>query len=87
MSRNSDSPKNSPKMFQEEQEPGPSIPTAPLQQQLTLPLTPSTPLTPTAPSPLDTPGTNECVVCMEDRVRTQYFLIYSSNGEMHNISA
>ncbi|XP_053473763.1 E3 ubiquitin-protein ligase LRSAM1 [Ictalurus furcatus] len=61
------SPKNSPKMFQEEQEPGPSIPTAPQQQQLTLPLTPSTPLTPTAPSPLDTPGTNECVVCMEDR--------------------
>ncbi|KAF4073112.1 hypothetical protein AMELA_G00255130 [Ameiurus melas] len=61
------SPKNSPKMFQEEQEPGPSTPTAPQQQELTPPLTPSTPLTPTAPSPLDTPGTNECVVCMEDR--------------------
>ncbi|KAB5522520.1 hypothetical protein PHYPO_G00160440 [Pangasianodon hypophthalmus] len=58
---------NSPKKFQEEQEPGPSTPSAPLQQQLTPPLTPSTPLTPTAPSPLDTPSTNECVVCMEDR--------------------
>ncbi|MCJ8748656.1 hypothetical protein PDJAM_G00167310 [Pangasius djambal] len=58
---------SSPKKFQEEQEPGPSAPIAPLQQQLTPPLTPSTPLTPTAPSPLDTPGTNECVVCMEDR--------------------
>ncbi|XP_026777893.3 E3 ubiquitin-protein ligase LRSAM1 [Pangasianodon hypophthalmus] len=58
---------NSPKKFQEEQEPGPSAPSAPLQQQLTPPLTPSTPLTPTAPSPLDTPSTNECVVCMEDR--------------------
>ncbi|XP_060768891.1 E3 ubiquitin-protein ligase LRSAM1 isoform X2 [Neoarius graeffei] len=62
------SPKNSPKKFREEQEPGPSTPIAPVQQQqLTPPLTPSTPLTPTAPSPLDTPGTNECVVCMEDR--------------------
>ncbi|KAK3527296.1 hypothetical protein QTP86_018600, partial [Hemibagrus guttatus] len=71
MSPNIDSPKNSPKnsprKFQEEQEPGPSLPTAPLPQQLTPPLTPSTPLTPTAPSPLDTPSTNECVVCMEDR--------------------
>ncbi|GAA6095227.1 E3 ubiquitin-protein ligase LRSAM1 [Tachysurus ichikawai] len=61
------SPKNSPRKFQEVQEPGPSVPTTPLQQQLTPPLTPSTPLTPTAPSPLDTPSTNECVVCMEDR--------------------
>ncbi|KAG7314638.1 hypothetical protein KOW79_021941 [Hemibagrus wyckioides] len=61
------SPKISPRKVQEEQEPGPSIPTAPLQQQLTPPLTPSTPLTPTVPSPLDTPSTNECVVCMEDR--------------------
>ncbi|XP_027021203.1 E3 ubiquitin-protein ligase LRSAM1 [Tachysurus fulvidraco] len=60
------SPKNSPRKFQEVQEPGPSVPTTPLQQQLTPPLTPSTPLTPTAPSPLDTPST-ECVVCMEDR--------------------
>ncbi|KAM9440966.1 E3 ubiquitin-protein ligase LRSAM1 [Clarias gariepinus] len=61
------SPKNSPKMFQEEQEPGPSMPSTSLQHQLTPPRTPSTPLTPTAPSPLDTPGTSECVVCMEDR--------------------
>ncbi|KAI5089346.1 E3 ubiquitin-protein ligase LRSAM1, partial [Silurus meridionalis] len=60
------SPKSSP-TFQEEQEPGPSIPLTPPQQQLTPPLTPSTPITPTAPSPMDTPGTNECVVCMEDR--------------------
>uniref|UniRef100_A0A8C1TLU6 Leucine rich repeat and sterile alpha motif containing 1 n=1 Tax=Cyprinus carpio TaxID=7962 RepID=A0A8C1TLU6_CYPCA len=37
---------------------------APLQQELTPPLTPSTPLTPTAPSP-DRWSSSECVVCME----------------------
>ncbi|TSK16240.1 E3 ubiquitin-protein ligase LRSAM1 [Bagarius yarrelli] len=58
---------NFPEKFQGELEHGPSIPMVPLQQQLTLPLTPSTPLTPTAPSLLDTPSTNECVVCMEER--------------------
>uniref|UniRef100_A0A8C1CGL6 Leucine rich repeat and sterile alpha motif containing 1 n=1 Tax=Cyprinus carpio carpio TaxID=630221 RepID=A0A8C1CGL6_CYPCA len=46
------------------QEAGPSTPSAPLQQQLTPPLTPSTPLTPTAPSP-DRWSSSECVVCME----------------------
>ncbi|KAK7895814.1 hypothetical protein WMY93_021139 [Mugilogobius chulae] len=29
------------------------------------PLTPGTPVTPSAPSPVDGPGTSECVVCME----------------------
>uniref|UniRef100_A0A8C2D9W9 Leucine rich repeat and sterile alpha motif containing 1 n=1 Tax=Cyprinus carpio TaxID=7962 RepID=A0A8C2D9W9_CYPCA len=48
----------------EMQEAGPSTPSAPLQQQLTPPLTPSTPLTPTAPSP-DRWSSSECVVCME----------------------
>uniref|UniRef100_A0A8C1J2S6 Leucine rich repeat and sterile alpha motif containing 1 n=1 Tax=Cyprinus carpio TaxID=7962 RepID=A0A8C1J2S6_CYPCA len=46
------------------QEAGPSTPSAPLQQELTPPLTPSTPLTPTAPSP-DRWSSSECVVCME----------------------
>uniref|UniRef100_A0A673KDW5 E3 ubiquitin-protein ligase LRSAM1-like n=1 Tax=Sinocyclocheilus rhinocerous TaxID=307959 RepID=A0A673KDW5_9TELE len=46
------------------QEAGPSTPSAPLQQQLTPPLTPNTPLTPTAPSP-DRFSSSECVVCME----------------------
>lgn len=50
------------------QEAGPSTPSAPLQQQLTPPLTPSTPLTPTAPSP-DRWSSSECVVCMEHEVR------------------
>uniref|UniRef100_A0A8C1YQS3 Leucine rich repeat and sterile alpha motif containing 1 n=1 Tax=Cyprinus carpio TaxID=7962 RepID=A0A8C1YQS3_CYPCA len=48
----------------EMQEAGPSTPSAPLQQELTPPLTPSTPLTPTAPSP-DRWSSSECVVCME----------------------
>ncbi|KAL7834707.1 hypothetical protein SRHO_G00289540 [Serrasalmus rhombeus] len=62
---------SSPKKLQEEPEAGPLVPTAPLQQQLTPPLTPNTPLTPqtplipTAPSPVDGPGSSECVVCME----------------------
>uniref|UniRef100_A0A8C2BRK5 Leucine rich repeat and sterile alpha motif containing 1 n=1 Tax=Cyprinus carpio TaxID=7962 RepID=A0A8C2BRK5_CYPCA len=53
-----------PKTAKEMQEAGPSTPTAPLQQQLTPPLTPNTPLTPTAPSP-DRFSSSECVVCME----------------------
>ncbi|XP_052412820.1 E3 ubiquitin-protein ligase LRSAM1 [Carassius gibelio] len=53
-----------PKTAKEMQEAGPSTPSAPLQQQLTPPLTPSTPLTPTAPSP-DRWSGSECVVCME----------------------
>ncbi|XP_043094923.1 E3 ubiquitin-protein ligase LRSAM1 isoform X2 [Puntigrus tetrazona] len=53
-----------PKTAKEMQEAGPSTPSAPLQQQLTPPLTPSTPLTPTAPSP-DRWSSSECVVCME----------------------
>ncbi|XP_037389419.1 E3 ubiquitin-protein ligase LRSAM1 isoform X3 [Pygocentrus nattereri] len=62
---------SSPKKLQEEPEAGPLVPTAPLQQQLTPPLTPNTPLTPQtplipiAPSPVDGPGSSECVVCME----------------------
>ncbi|XP_036418812.1 E3 ubiquitin-protein ligase LRSAM1 [Colossoma macropomum] len=62
---------SSSKKLQEEPEAGPLLPSAPLQQQLTPPLTPSTPLTPqtpltpTAPSPVDGPGSSECVVCME----------------------
>ncbi|XP_072528535.1 E3 ubiquitin-protein ligase LRSAM1 isoform X2 [Salminus brasiliensis] len=56
---------SSPKKLQEEQEAGPVLPSAPLQQQLTPPLTPKTPLTPTAPSPVDGPSSSECVVCME----------------------
>uniref|UniRef100_A0A9J8ATN1 Leucine rich repeat and sterile alpha motif containing 1 n=1 Tax=Cyprinus carpio carpio TaxID=630221 RepID=A0A9J8ATN1_CYPCA len=52
------------KVSKEMQEAGPSTPTAPLQQQLTPPLTPNTPLTPTAPSP-DRFSSSECVVCME----------------------
>uniref|UniRef100_A0AAY4EGN5 RING-type domain-containing protein n=1 Tax=Denticeps clupeoides TaxID=299321 RepID=A0AAY4EGN5_9TELE len=31
----------------------------------TPPLTPSSPVTPSAPSPVDSPGSSECVVCME----------------------
>uniref|UniRef100_A0A671QZY5 RING-type domain-containing protein n=1 Tax=Sinocyclocheilus anshuiensis TaxID=1608454 RepID=A0A671QZY5_9TELE len=53
-----------PKTAKEKQEAGPSTPSAPLQQQLTPPLTPNTPLTPTAPSP-DRFSSSECVVCME----------------------
>ncbi|KAI4875774.1 hypothetical protein NFI96_024286 [Prochilodus magdalenae] len=62
---------NSPKKLREEPEAGPALPNGPLQQQLTPPLTPSTPLTPqtpltpSAPSPVDGPGSSECVVCME----------------------
>uniref|UniRef100_A0A8C2BRW6 Leucine rich repeat and sterile alpha motif containing 1 n=1 Tax=Cyprinus carpio TaxID=7962 RepID=A0A8C2BRW6_CYPCA len=52
------------KSYSKMQEAGPSTPTAPLQQQLTPPLTPNTPLTPTAPSP-DRFSSSECVVCME----------------------
>uniref|UniRef100_A0A8C1DRF0 Leucine rich repeat and sterile alpha motif containing 1 n=1 Tax=Cyprinus carpio carpio TaxID=630221 RepID=A0A8C1DRF0_CYPCA len=52
------------KFYSKMQEAGPSTPTAPLQQQLTPPLTPNTPLTPTAPSP-DRFSSSECVVCME----------------------
>ncbi|RXN10340.1 E3 ubiquitin- ligase LRSAM1 [Labeo rohita] len=54
-----------PRTAKELQEAGPSTPSAPLQQQLTPPLTPSTPLTPTAPCP-DRFNSSECVVCMED---------------------
>uniref|UniRef100_A0A8C2BTD2 Leucine rich repeat and sterile alpha motif containing 1 n=1 Tax=Cyprinus carpio TaxID=7962 RepID=A0A8C2BTD2_CYPCA len=49
------------KSYSKMQEAGPSTPTAPLQQQLTPPLTPNTPLTPTAPSP-DRFSSSECVV-------------------------
>uniref|UniRef100_A0A673KDL9 E3 ubiquitin-protein ligase LRSAM1-like n=1 Tax=Sinocyclocheilus rhinocerous TaxID=307959 RepID=A0A673KDL9_9TELE len=56
--------KTFPKTAKEKQEAGPSTPSAPLQQQLTPPLTPNTPLTPTAPSP-DRFSSSECVVCME----------------------
>lgn len=50
-----------PKTAKAMQEAGPSAPSAPLQQQLTPPVTPSTP---TAPSP-DRWSSSECVVCME----------------------
>lgn len=37
--------------------------------QISPPLTPGTPVTPSAPSPVEGPGSSECVVCMETGVR------------------
>ncbi|XP_051957614.1 E3 ubiquitin-protein ligase LRSAM1 [Xyrauchen texanus] len=53
-----------PKAAREVQETGPTTPSAPLQQNLTPPLTPKTPETPTSPN-ADGPSSSECVVCME----------------------
>uniref|UniRef100_A0A673BDT6 RING-type domain-containing protein n=1 Tax=Sphaeramia orbicularis TaxID=375764 RepID=A0A673BDT6_9TELE len=61
---------------QEEGEVVPTAPTAPTPSPLRLPnaspiqmpsppLTPGTPVTPSAPSPVEGPGSSECVVCME----------------------
>lgn len=62
----------------EEEEVGPTAP-APLSPPLlpnasafhvpSPPLTPGTPVTPSAPSPVEGPGSSECVVCMETGVR------------------
>uniref|UniRef100_A0A8B9KEH5 RING-type domain-containing protein n=1 Tax=Astyanax mexicanus TaxID=7994 RepID=A0A8B9KEH5_ASTMX len=62
----------SPKKLHEEREAGAVLPTAPLQEQLTPPLTPKTPLTPTVPSPMDGPSSSECVVCMEAESQVIY---------------
>lgn len=43
----------------------PSIPSASTFQIPSPPLTPGTPVTPSVPSPVDGPGSSECVVCME----------------------
>lgn len=46
--------------------PPPSSPQLPpIIQMPSPPLTPGTPVTPSAPSPLEGPGSSECVVCME----------------------
>ncbi|XP_037608598.1 E3 ubiquitin-protein ligase LRSAM1 isoform X1 [Sebastes umbrosus] len=42
-----------------------SLPGTSTFQMPSPPLTPGTPVTPSAPSPVDGPGTSECVVCME----------------------
>uniref|UniRef100_A0A673BAJ3 RING-type domain-containing protein n=1 Tax=Sphaeramia orbicularis TaxID=375764 RepID=A0A673BAJ3_9TELE len=49
----------------EEGEVVPTAPTAPTPSPLSPPLTPGTPVTPSAPSPVEGPGSSECVVCME----------------------
>ncbi|KAM7369401.1 hypothetical protein PAMP_013672 [Pampus punctatissimus] len=43
----------------------PSLPSTSTVQIPSPPLTPGTPVTPSAPSPLEEPGSSECVVCME----------------------
>ncbi|XP_010782422.1 E3 ubiquitin-protein ligase LRSAM1-like, partial [Notothenia coriiceps] len=43
----------------------PSPPTTSTFQLPSPPLTPGSPVTPSAPSPVEGPGTSECVVCME----------------------
>ncbi|XP_077353168.1 E3 ubiquitin-protein ligase LRSAM1 isoform X2 [Festucalex cinctus] len=43
----------------------PSIPTPSSTLTPSPPLTPGTPITPSAPSPVEGPGSSECVVCME----------------------
>uniref|UniRef100_A0A3Q3G996 Leucine rich repeat and sterile alpha motif containing 1 n=1 Tax=Labrus bergylta TaxID=56723 RepID=A0A3Q3G996_9LABR len=45
--------------------PLPSIPTTSAIHIPSPPLTPGTPVTPSAPSPVEGPGSSECVVCME----------------------
>uniref|UniRef100_UPI003AAD54BC E3 ubiquitin-protein ligase LRSAM1 isoform X3 n=1 Tax=Centroberyx gerrardi TaxID=166262 RepID=UPI003AAD54BC len=59
---------------QEEEEAAPSAPSPPsppsppyalAAQTPSPPLTPGTPVTPSAPSPVEGPGSSECVVCME----------------------
>ncbi|XP_060916990.1 E3 ubiquitin-protein ligase LRSAM1 [Labrus mixtus] len=45
--------------------PLPSIPTTSAIHTPSPPLTPGTPVTPSAPSPVEGPGSSECVVCME----------------------
>lgn len=47
------------------------IPVAPSPSSIPVPsspLTPGTPVTPSAPSPVEGPGSSECVVCMETGV-------------------
>uniref|UniRef100_A0A3B4YHI7 Leucine rich repeat and sterile alpha motif containing 1 n=1 Tax=Seriola lalandi dorsalis TaxID=1841481 RepID=A0A3B4YHI7_SERLL len=43
----------------------PSLPSTSTIQMPSPPLTPGTPVTPSAPSPVEGPGSSECVVCME----------------------
>ncbi|TMS08135.1 E3 ubiquitin-protein ligase LRSAM1 [Larimichthys crocea] len=43
----------------------PMLPNASAFQMPSPPLTPGTPVTPSAPSPVEGPGSSECVVCME----------------------
>uniref|UniRef100_A0AAY4EGR5 RING-type domain-containing protein n=1 Tax=Denticeps clupeoides TaxID=299321 RepID=A0AAY4EGR5_9TELE len=57
------SPKGSPKAVPQGEEVG-VLPSAHVLMP-TPPLTPSSPVTPSAPSPVDSPGSSECVVCME----------------------
>ncbi|XP_038589765.1 E3 ubiquitin-protein ligase LRSAM1 isoform X1 [Micropterus salmoides] len=45
--------------------PPPSFPHTSIVQIPSPPLTPGTPVTPSAPSPVEGPGSSECVVCME----------------------
>ncbi|XP_070780517.1 E3 ubiquitin-protein ligase LRSAM1 isoform X2 [Enoplosus armatus] len=45
--------------------PPPSFPSTSTVQIPSPPLTPGTPVTPSAPSPVEGPGSSECVVCME----------------------
>lgn len=45
--------------------PSPVLPNASPLHYPSPPLTPGTPVTPSAPSPVDGPGSSECVVCME----------------------
>lgn len=47
----------------------PMLPNASAFQMPSPPLTPGTPVTPSAPSPVEGPGSSECVVCMETGVR------------------
>lgn len=47
----------------------PYLPNAPASNVPSPPLTPGTPVTPSAPSPVEGPGSSECVVCMETGVR------------------
>ncbi|XP_047425703.1 E3 ubiquitin-protein ligase LRSAM1 isoform X2 [Mugil cephalus] len=57
-------PKGACKDAQQEEET--VVPTAPsFVQSPSPPLTPGTPVTPSAPTPVDGPGSSECVVCME----------------------
>ncbi|KAG8010965.1 NADPH-dependent diflavin oxidoreductase 1 [Nibea albiflora] len=58
----------------------PVLPNSSAFQMPSPPLTPGTPVTPSAPSPVEGPGSSECVVCMESGVRELLLLSITHNA-------